>query len=118
MGALADALVEERRQHRAGVIGRAADDEVVGGSAPGLLQPGNVGLEAAGGEDDAARGEVLRPAYQARGDAAAMTVLQPDPLHPPLVVDVDADALGVWGEDVHPHVAAPTEEGAEAALLP
>src|SRR3546814_18524585 len=81
MGALADALVEERRQHRAGVVGRAADDEVVGGSAPGLLQPGNVGLEAAGGEDDAARREVLRPACQARGDAAAKTILQPDPPH-------------------------------------
>ena len=45
------ALVEQHLQNRAAVIGRAADQEIVGGVAPILLQPFDVGLETAGGRD-------------------------------------------------------------------
>ena len=54
LGRIADllhALGEQHLQHRAAIIGRAADQEIVGGLAPILLQPFDVGLEAAGGGD-------------------------------------------------------------------
>ena len=41
------ALAEEQLQHAAHVVGRAADDEVVGGRPPRFLQPREVRLEAA-----------------------------------------------------------------------
>ena len=44
-------LAEQHLQDRAAVIGRAADQEIVGGLAPIFLQPFDVGLEAAGGGD-------------------------------------------------------------------
>ena len=54
LGGVADvlhALGEQHFQDRAAVIGRAADQEIVGGVAPIFLQPFDVGLEAAGGGD-------------------------------------------------------------------
>ncbi len=51
LGGIADvlhALVEQHLEHGAAVIGRAADQEVVGRFAPVLLEPFDVGLKAAG----------------------------------------------------------------------
>ncbi len=48
---LLHALGQQHLQDRAAIIGRAADQEIVGGLAPILLQPFDVGLEAAGGRD-------------------------------------------------------------------
>ena len=43
------ALVEQQLENRAAVIGRAADQEIVGRLAPVLLQPFDVGFKSAGG---------------------------------------------------------------------
>ena len=51
LGGIADvlhALVEQQLQDRAAVIGRAADQEIVGRLAPIFLQPFDVGLKTAG----------------------------------------------------------------------
>ena len=51
LGGIADvlhALVEQHLQDRAAVIGRAADQEIVGGIAPVFLQPFDVGFKTAG----------------------------------------------------------------------
>ena len=54
LGGIADflhALGQQHLEDRAAIIGRAADQEIVGGLAPIFLQPFDVGLEAAGGGD-------------------------------------------------------------------
>ena len=58
---LLHALVEQHLQDGAAVIGRAADQEIVGGIAPVFLQPFDVGLEAAGGGDQRRRADFVAP---------------------------------------------------------
>ena len=57
------AAVEHQLQHCARIVGRAADDEVVGGVAPDLLQPLEIRFESSGGQHDslAARSTRGRP---------------------------------------------------------
>ncbi len=61
---IADAGVEQHAQHVATVIGRAADEEIVGGLAPVLLEPFDIGLEAAGGGDQRLAADRLRLAVE------------------------------------------------------
>src|SRR3546814_20051223 len=95
---MVDTLVEQWLQDDALVVGRAADQEVVGGVTPGLLQPGDVGLKAAGGEDDAARREIERLPAETGGDADEGPVLQVNPFHLRLVVGHDTEALAMAAE--------------------
>src|SRR3546814_2928836 len=111
---MVDTLVEQLLQDDALVVGRAADQEVVGGVAPGLLQPGDVGLKAAGGEDDAARREIERLPAETGGDADAGPVLQVNPFHLRLVVGHDTEALAMAVERIHQGAAAAEEEGVGA----
>ena len=52
-------LVDEHSQARPLVVWRAADKEVTGWWPPGLLEPIDVGLEAASRKDDDAREDFL-----------------------------------------------------------
>ena len=58
LGRIADLLrrpVEQHLQHGAAIVRRAADQEIVRRRAPVLLQPFDVGLEAAAGRDERRR---------------------------------------------------------------
>src|SRR3546814_9949208 len=118
IGHMVDTLVEQLLQDDALVVGRAADQEVVGGVAPGLLQPGDVGLKAAGGEDDAARREIERLPAETGGDADAGPVLQVNPFHLRLVVGHDTEALAMAVERIHQGTVAAEEEGVGAPQVP
>src|SRR6185437_16600435 len=54
-----DALVEQHAQHVAAIVRRAADEKVVGGLAPILLQPLDVRLETAAGGDEGLAAHLL-----------------------------------------------------------
>ena len=82
LGRIADrhhALVEQHAQHRATVIGRAANDEIVGGVAPIFLQPFDIGFEAAAGGDQGLAAHLFVDAalLDGRGDEKAVFDGQP-----------------------------------------
>ena len=91
--------VEHRAQRRAGVVRRAADDEVVGRVAPGLLQPREVRLEAAAGEDERLCADGL---VRLKPDTTTVVRLKPDTTKY-TIAHVDRDDLGVVEHvDAHP----------------
>ena len=104
------ALAEQHFQDRSAVIGRAADQEIVGGLAPILLQPFDIGLEAAGGGDqcrglrDLIRAIVLERCRQehAVGDIEIA--------HLGVIEDVDPESLCRAIERIQHGAAAAQEE--------
>ncbi len=51
--------IEQQAQHRAGIIGRAADHEIVGGRSKTFAQPAEIGLMAAGAHHQCLRADAL-----------------------------------------------------------
>ena len=105
------AAVKQQPQHLAAVIGRAADQEVLGCSTPGLFQPVDIGLEPAGRRDQRAGGDGL--AFPTLGDRrgaepAAVDVEIDDRR---LVKDFDAQRLRGPIKRVEHRPAAAQEEG-------
>src|ERR1044072_6670281 len=78
LGGVADvlhALVEQHFEDRAAVIGRAADQEIVGGLAPIFLQPFDVGFKATGRRHQRRCADFARAAnrlLQLRGQESAI----------------------------------------------
>ena len=81
---------EDPVQHRAVVERRAADREVVGGRAPALREPVDVGLEAAGREHDRVGLEPLPLAARLHDDRAAPVAVDLQVHQPRVVADRDA----------------------------
>ena len=104
------ALFEQHLQDRAAVIRRAADQEIVGGLAPILLEPFDVGLEAAGGGDQrgSADGGAAVTLLQRGRKEHAVGDLEIEYLG--VVENVDAKLLGGQIERVQHRPAAAQEE--------
>ena len=96
------ALGQQALQHAAFGIGRAADQEVLGGGAPTLLQPLDIGLKSAGRCDHYLGADLEREALAGHGQ---------------LVHDVDAEPLGMGIERVQQRLAATEEEGVGAGQV-
>ena len=108
---LLHALVEQHLQDRAAIIGRAADQEIVGGIAPILLQPFDVGLEPAGGGDQrrgADFGGAADRLLQRRRQKHAVLDLEVGDLG--VVGDLDAELFGGQVKRVQHRPAAAEEE--------
>ena len=110
------ALGEQHLQDRAAVIGRAADQEIVGGLAPIFLQPFDVGLETAGGGDQRRGADFAAPSIgllQRRGQEHAVLDLEVGDFG--VVDDLDAEPFGGEIERVQHRPAAAEEERIGAA---
>jgi len=129
LGGIADvlhALGQQHFQDRAAVIGRAADQEIVGGVAPILLQPFDVGFEPAGGGDQR-RGAHLGLAADRRLSAADKNMpssMRKESMTAAIIDDVDAELFGGQisafsiarppprkNELVRPRLSVPPSEG-------
>ena len=114
LGGIADVLHPFGKQHfqdRAAVIGRAADQEIVGGLAPILLQPFDVGLEAAGSGDQRGRahfgGAIDRLLERCAQEHA---VLDPQIGNLGVIDNLDAELLGGQVQRVQHRATAAEEE--------
>ena len=112
---LLHAAIEQQLQHRAAIVRRAADEEVVGGRPPVLLQPFDVGFEAAAGRHErrGAHHVALSPALHGRGQEHAVVDVEID--HLGVVCDLDAEVLGGEIERVEHRAPAAEEERVGAA---
>ena len=113
LGGIADllhALGQQHLQDRAAIIGRAADQEIVGGLAPILLEPFDVGLEAAGGGDQrrGAHVDAAVALLQRGGKKHAVGDFEVE--HFGVVENVDAELFGGEIERVQHRPAAAEEE--------
>src|SRR5665213_1562394 len=101
----------QHAQHIAAVIGRAANEEIVGGGTPVFLQPFDIGFEAAAGRHQrlAADGNLLALALDHRRDEKTVSYVERD--HRRIVDHADAELLGAAVEVVERAAAAAEEEG-------
>ena len=112
---LGDAAVEQHFQHRAAVVRRAADQEVVRRRPPVLLEPLDVRLKPAAGRDQRCGAHRMTRAalLNGRGEKHAIVDLEIDHLR--LIGDLDAERLGGQIERVEHRAPAAEEERVGAA---
>ena len=108
------AAVHQQAQDAAIVVGRAADQKVVGGVAPDLSQPLEIRLESAGRGDERPGAHLLGPAGSRDEGGGEAPVADVQPGHPGVVLDGDAEALGGAIVAVHQRLAAAEKEGIRA----
>ena len=104
------ALGQQHLQDRAAIIGRAADQKVVGGVAPIFLQPFDVGFKTAGGGDQgrSAHADAAVALLQRCGKKHAVVDVEIE--HFGIVEDVDAEAFRGQIERVQHRPSAAEEE--------
>ena len=76
-----DAGIEQHAQHVAAIVRRAADQEIVGRRAPVLLEPFDIGLEAAGGGDHGLTANFRGAALMLDGGGGEIAVLDAERGH-------------------------------------
>ena len=106
--------VQKLAQHAALVVGRAADDEVLRRLAPVLLEPRDVGFEAAGGADEGLGRHLPRLAVAVHDGGAEHAVVDVQVPHLGFVLHPDAHLLGGLVVGVDQGFAAAQEEGVGA----
>ena len=107
---LLNVVVDQNAQNGAAIVRRAANQEVAGDLAPTLLEPIDIGLEAAGCRDQRA-GANLRCAglfLHGRGQKHAVLDFEPDDFG--IVANLDAELLGGGVKRVQHGAAAAEEE--------
>ena len=87
------AVVEQYAQHPPGIVGRAANQKIVGHRSPCLFQPGEVRLEPACGRDDAPGADLMLDAVAHHDRRAEPSVLYVEVDHRGVVIDFDAERL-------------------------
>jgi hypothetical protein len=104
------ALVEQHFQHRAAVIGRTADQEIIGNLTPILLEPLDVGFEPAAGGDQrrGLHGGEAVPAFERRRQEHAVGDIEIGDLG--VVQNIDAELFGGQIKCVQHRAAAAEEE--------
>ncbi len=107
----ADAGVEQHAQDGAGVIGRAADQEIIGRRAPILLEPLDIGLEAAGSRHQRAAAHALHAPLVLDGGRHEITVVDGERGHRRVIEAGDAERLRAPVERVERAAPAAEEEG-------
>ncbi len=110
------ALVEQHLQNRAAVIGRAANEKIVGGVAPIFLQPFDIGFKTAGGRDQRRGADFARAVdrlLQLSGQEHAVFDLEVDDLR--VIPDLDAEFFRSEIQRVQHRPSAAEEERVGAA---
>ena len=109
------ALGQQHFQDRAAVVGRAADQEIIGGIAPILLQPFDVGLETAGRGNQRCRAHADAAIALLQRRRQKHAVFDFEIEHFGVVEDFDAELFGGEIERVQHRPAAAEEERVGAA---
>ncbi len=107
---LLHALGQQHFQDRAAVIGRAADQEIIGGVAPIFLQPFDVGLKTAGRRDQRRGGHADAAVALLQLGGEKHAVLDGEVEHLGIVEDLDAELFGGQVQRVQHRPAAAEEE--------
>src|SRR6185437_579864 len=112
---LLDAAVEQQLQQSAAVVGRAANEEILRRLAPRLLEPFDIGFEAARCGDQRPRLDPLARAAMDDGRRAESAPRDVEIDRRRVIEHLDAEMLGRAIERVQHRAAAAEKEGIGAA---
>ena len=102
--------IEHQPQHSAGVVRRAADDEVLRRISPDLREPLEVRLEAARGKDHRASTDLHVATSHANRRGLEPSIANRQADHVGVIDDTDAEPLGRGVGAVHQRLSASQEE--------